>query len=238
MMLEPARTEAMRPDGDETSYWAAVKVVQQRPAAKVWPELQSLVISPEPELRALVPDVLRRLGGKSQPFLQETVRLLRKMLKVESSPLVLSAIASAFVDLGHKDVVELLLPLTHHESAEVRLAAVHGLLQAAKQVTPRFIELTADPDDEVRSWTLFVLGTLAELGLRLDSMREAFAGRLEDPHEEARAEAVLGLARFHDARAVEPTKAGLERGATQEHYAQAAQILKAAGLMSVRVGGE
>ena len=159
--------------------------------------------------------------------------MLRKMLKAETSPLVLSAIASAFVDLGHNEVVELLLPLTHHEAAEVRLAAVHGLLQAARQVTPRFIELTADPDDEVRSWTLFVLGTLAELGLRLDSMREAFASRLEDPHEEARAEAALGLARFLDARAVEPTKAGLDRKATQEHYAQAAAILKAAGLISI-----
>ncbi len=154
------------------------------------------------------------------------------MLAGETSESVLADIATAFVDLTHSAVVELLIPLTFHASARVRRGAVHGLLQATEQVVSRFVELAGDPDDEVRNWALFALGSLAEKGKQVDAVREAFAAHLEDPHDEARAEAILGLAHCRDARAINPTHAGLNNETRFVHYLEEAAALISAGLGS------
>lgn len=229
-VLEPALSEALKPGEDSDGYWAAVAAVQKRDPEEVWRALQPLTSSPQAELRGLVPDVLRFLGGETQPLLEDSVVLLRQMLAAERSPTVLAAIGTAFVDLRHPAVVELLLPLTHHESPQVRSGALHGLLQALESVVPRLVELAADPDAEIRNWVFFALGCLAEMPAHVEAVREALARGVHEPHEEARAEAVLGLARCHDPRAIEPTRAALLRRAEWDHYEEAAQVLISAGL--------
>jgi HEAT repeat protein len=198
-ILEPALSEALNPDGDGEAYWVAVKEVQQRDPAQVWAALAPLVTSPDPVVRVLVPDVLRHLGGQPQPLLEQTVVLLRQLLATEQDIGVLGAIATAFIELRHPAAVELLLPLTRHAEAEVRFYAIQGLLQAIDQVMDRFIELTSDPEPEVRNWTLFALSTMLEARPQhANALREVFARALNDPHAEAKAEAALGLARCLD----------------------------------------
>lgn len=234
-ILEPALSEALKPEDDYDAYWAAVGEVQKREPPAVWEALLPLATSTRAELRALVPDVLRFLGGRPQPLLQQTVVLLREMLAKETSEMVLRSIATAFVDLTHPGVVDLLSPMTRHPSAEVRLSAVYGLFQAAPLIAPLLIELTNDPDGEVRNWAIFSLGAAVEEGAAVDQAKEAFASRLEDPHEEARAEAVLALARCHDSRAIEPALAGLTNHSPWLHYKEAVEALIEGGLQPERL---
>ena len=72
----------------------------------------------------------------------------------------------------------------------------------------RAIRLSADPDDAVRDWATFGLGT------RLDAddgdVRAALLDRLSDGYLDVREEAAVGLARRGDPRAFEPVRALLD----------------------------
>ena len=223
-ILEPALSEALNTADDPDAYWAAVQAVQQKEPALVWAELAPLATSDDPVLRTLVPDVLRFLGGKAQPLREQTIELFRKMLASEADVGVLNAIALAFADIHHPAVVEFLVPLTRHEDPDLRRSAVQGLFQAVEPVMDRFIELTKDTDGEVRNWAVFGLAALVEVRPQhVGALREVFAASINDPNAEAKAEAVLGLARCLDRRALEPVRIGLNSGFDQ--YNEAAQLL-------------
>jgi HEAT repeat protein len=63
------------------------------------------------------------------------------------------------------------------------------------------IALSADADPGVRDWATFSLG--AQIERDSVELREALAARLGDPNKEARGEAIAGLARRGDPRALE-----------------------------------
>jgi HEAT repeat protein len=181
-------------------------------------------------LRALVPDVLRFLGGRPQPLLDETVVLLKDMLGSEQPALVISAVATAFVDLKHPSAVDILSPFVAHPDAGVREALVHGLLPVAECAVPELVQLSRDVCAEVRNWATFGLGS--QLGERGDpglvdtpEVRVALLDRLADPHAETRAEAALGLAIRGDDRAIPLIQRELQSGTQWIHYVEAAELL-------------
>jgi HEAT repeat protein len=61
------------------------------------------------------------------------------------------------------------------------------------------IQLSADPDAEVRDWATFALGAWLDDDASVD---DALAARLDDPDEETRGEAIHGLARRNDPRVI------------------------------------
>ena len=62
------------------------------------------------------------------------------------------------------------------------------------------IELTEDVDDEVRDWATFSLGQITEEAS--EGVLGALRRRLGDPYENARSEAIWGLARRKDEEGV------------------------------------
>jgi len=62
-------------------------------------------------------------------------------------------------------------------------------------------------DEDVRDWATVGLGTMVDRDT--EQVREALVARLEDPHQETRAEALKGLAARADTRAVESLLAEL-----------------------------
>jgi hypothetical protein len=63
------------------------------------------------------------------------------------------------------------------------------------------IALSADPDGDVRDWSTFSLGV--QIDRDTADVREALAARLEDAHGDTSAEAIRGLARRRDERALD-----------------------------------
>jgi HEAT repeat protein len=207
----------------EHAYWDTVYLLHKRDPQEVWPLVAPLAHNQDPALRSLVPDVLRFLGGRERPRHAETMELLRDMLRVDQPPRVLISIATAFVDLADEAAVELLTPLVTHPDADVRSAAVHGLLPVARLVVPELIALSRDPADHVRDWATFGLGSQTDLDT--PELREALAARLEDDHEDTRAEAALGLAVRKDPRALPIVRRELESESVGTLYVEAAAAL-------------
>jgi len=215
---------------DDDCYWNAISPLQRGEPTEVWALIAPLAVDDDPRLRALVPDVLRFLGGKERPLLNQTVLLLKSMLENEGTPSVIAAIATAFVDLGHPAAIDLLRPFVTHPDAAVREAVVHGLLPVARQAIPELIILSKDENEAVRDWATFGLGS--QLGERADpglvdtpEVRNALAERLDDPHDETRAEATLGLAVRRDERAIPVIARELKSGTAWTHYVEAAELL-------------
>jgi HEAT repeat protein len=224
-VLEPALSQALKEDPE--AYWAAVREVRLRDPESVFAALEPLAESEDPLLRQLVPDVLRGMP----PLVEKMVALFKEMLASEDDAGVLDAIAAVFTEVKHASVVELLLPITKHELPELRLSAMQGLVQALEQVMDRFIALAADQEGEVRSWALFALSALVEVRPQhVGVLREVFVAHMNDPHAEAKAESVLGLARCSDRRALDPVAIGLRAQVPMDQYVDAAKFLIGKGI--------
>lgn len=215
-------------DGDV--YWAEVQLLQRAEPAAVWALVEPLAHASDPHLRALVPDVLRFVGGHGQPLLERTVSLFREMLASEQSAEVLSALAEAFVDLRDPRAVDLLRPCLFHADTSVRKSVILGLLPVAHLAVSELVRLSEDASDEVRNWATFGLGS--QLGssesadlIDTPEIRDALVRRLIDPHAETRAEAALGLAMRGDERAIPIVQRELEAHSEWEHYEEAAELL-------------
>lgn len=218
-LLDQVISHALAEDRDDNAYWEAVCALQKCDAQTVWDLVEPLSRETDPRLRAVAPDVLRYLGGPALPFAERAVALFRNILATEDAPAVISSIGCAFIDLSRFDErVELMLPFVQHPAHEVRSAVVHGLLasQDAKAIAA-LITLSRDPDDDVRNWATFGLGSqlgFPEGEIIFDSpeLRAALVDRLDDPHEETRCEALVGLAIRHDMRALPVLKKELAEG--------------------------
>jgi hypothetical protein len=231
-LLALAVREATAGEVDDGAYWAPILVLQKKAPEEVWDRVSPLATHRDPRLRALVPDVLRFVGGEARPLQWRTIELFAIMLMEERSPRVIARIGEAFVDLHHADAaIELMYPFRDHPSEEVRGAVVQALLgRQEDRAIAALIELSRDERPSVRNWATFGLGD--QLGEPDDEsfvdrpdLREALAARLTDPDEETRAEAVLGLALRKDPRALAAVEVELRRGPAFSHYIEAAYFL-------------
>src|SRR5581483_4385690 len=98
-----------------------------------------------------------------------------------------------------------------HPDERVRFGVVFGLLGQEDERTIRaLIDLSTDLDIDVRDWATFGLGSMSEVDT--PALREALVARLDDEEGDVRGEAMVGLARRHDQRMIEPLLTDLEAG--------------------------
>jgi HEAT repeat protein len=188
---------------DVDAEWApALAALCWRGDAAVLERMRDLAGSPEPRERAVAAYVLGQLGVPTRTRPADSAAGLEAMAAAEADPMVLATIAHAFGNLGPEYGTDLLLRLREHPEAAVRAGVVQALAgRDAPQVVPSLIALSSDPDEDIRDWATFALGSLADRDD--DEIREALVARLDDPAEEPRLEAVHGLALRRDARATE-----------------------------------
>jgi HEAT repeat protein len=206
-LLQVALTE---PDDDRA--WDAIMVLHLRGSPEIFEAARTLSTSAMPHERQVAVHILGQVGLTEQRFQEEAVLVLLELLHQEQNPEVLSALGVA---LGHRHDPRAMAPLASlktHPDERVRFGVVLGLSGYEEEMAVQtLIDLSADPDAEGRDWATFELGDI--LDLDTPAIRQALLARLEDEDEATWGEAMLGLARRHDQRVVEPLLAALE-GAT------------------------
>jgi HEAT repeat protein len=127
----------------------------------------------------------------------QAVDLALGLLNDSDSGVVRSA-AWVLAQLPDTRGCDALIGLRASPDVGIRLAVASGLLLSdfGPEAINALIELGADPDDEVRNWATFSLGQAESESGPVDSamIRDALRARLQDPFEDARAEAIWGLA--------------------------------------------
>lgn len=212
----PARqllAAALAEDPESDERWRLVTEVQRRGDRESFDIAMELAGSANAEERELGVDVLGQLGFRDEeadrPFREPTIDFLIELLNDETSSEVLESATTALGHLRAKRAIPTVAALSRHPNPEVRMGVVNGLsFQEDELAIATLIELSADEVGDIRDWATFAIGTLLETDT--PEIREALACRLEDPHDDAAAEGVAGLAHRGDPRALEPLLALLE----------------------------
>ncbi len=207
-LVELAASEAADDSSREGAIrWELVREMHRRTDREIFDAAAAWCASTDPLIRTLAADTLGQFAYRDDyPFAAESAPLLDALLD-DDDPSTAAAAATALGHLGAGDV-EHLARLASHASSEVResIAMALGSIGDPAAV-PALVELSRDNERDVRNWAVFGLAS----GIEQDSpeIREALAARLDDPFEEAREEAIIGLAKRGDERAIAPIRRAL-----------------------------
>ena len=194
---------------DDEDAWEAVSILRLRGTKEVFQLAKRYCDSDNPKARARGLSVLAQLGaGKPEAdrlFLDERVSIAISHLEDSSAEAVSSA-AWVLSHLGTESAVRTLVGLQKHPDPEVRQAVACCInLRRRAEWVPILLALMEDENEVVRDWATFELasGEFLEGGAMhyADSpeIRAALRRRVEDNYEEARREAIWGLAKRRDA---------------------------------------
>jgi hypothetical protein len=201
---------------DEDAYWDAVSALHARGEQRTFDLASVLCDSFAAGERCLGADVLGQLGTKpgtspaESPYASAAGGVLLGLLADdEEEPAVLSSAAVALGHLRDERTIPRLASLASHADEEVRRSVVHGLMgHEDDRAVEALIRLSADPAEGVRDWATFALGV--QIDRDTAELRDALAARLDDSNEDARAEAIRGLARRRDERALDAALAAAD----------------------------
>lgn len=150
--------------------------------------------------RRAAADLLGQLGGERQTFREDSIEILLGLSTGDSDEVT----SSALFALGHrgsKRGARRGLELVRHPCADVRLGVVNVLSgHTDPDSIAAMIQLAADGDRDVRNWAAFGLGTMCDIDT--PELRDALARLLGDDDAEVRGEAMIGLAKRQDPRAL------------------------------------
>jgi HEAT repeat protein len=218
---------------DSGEEWApALSALGWRGDSEVLEAIRPLAASADPRARSVAAYVAGQLGAAVRSAPADSAALLEELGERESDPEVLAVVAAAFGHLGEPWGLGWLLRLRRHPDAAVRDGVVSALAGRGNQLaTDALIELSGDPDGQIRDWATFALGALAPQDS--PELREALVARLEDAGEEARIEAVHGLALREDPRAVDAALALLGEDAPRSLWSRHALVEAAVRLAAL-----
>ncbi|MHA7630207.1 HEAT repeat domain-containing protein [Corallococcus sp. M7] len=199
---------------EDEGAWRAIWQLHHRGGEEVFQRAAAWLQSPSPKERGRGANVLAQLDfrHRSPELIARFTDALLPALAKEQDAAVLEAMAAALGHLGDPRSVPALLSLKAHPEAPVRFGVVMGLASHRDaQAIEALIHLSRDPDQTVREWATFTLGSQAR-DVDTPELREALVERLSETHVKIRGEALLGLALRKDARVLEPLRRVLEEG--------------------------
>jgi HEAT repeat protein len=189
-------------ESEDGPAWDAVRALRLRGTEEVFQLAVRYCQSVVPLERARGLDVLAQFGARAgkppteRPHFHERLAIAMEHLRDESARVVGSA-AWALAHIGGDTAISALIEMRVYSDPNVRWAVANGMHGSEREdAIATLIELMDDPDDNVRDWATFGLGTQCDEDSPL--IREALRKRIEDSYENARREAVWGLARRKD----------------------------------------
>lgn len=213
-------------DYEDDAPWQAVQELRRIASREVFDKAAEWCESKEPLIRARGLDVLAQIGKTvdhpSNAFPDESFSIVSSVLRYERE---LRPLDSAIAALGHLDNsagIPLIIQYGSHPDFDIRFAVACAL--GSYPNDPRSAEtlllLMKDADEDVRDWATFGLGVLGDL----DSVqiRDALFERLGDSNDDVREEALAGLCKRRDRRALPSLIAALEQPSVTDRVADAA----------------
>lgn len=207
-VLEVVRSD---PDSESEMRWEMVNALRSRATSTVFEAASRWCEDSEASRRELGADILGQLGVPDMdgrwPFGDRAVGLLKGML-ADSEPVVLQSVIVALGHLlagdtqGQQCDPEWFKSHAVHPDAEVREAVAWALRPQCGDsgvALEIMLRLMQDEQQGVRNWATF---GVAQSDVDTDAVAGALFGRLTDAEEEVRAEALIGLARRQDERAL------------------------------------
>ena len=144
-------------------------------------------------------------GPFSRPFYEQRINRFFELLTSEHNPEIIYYVLIA---IGHnndqlsKMQIDKICSFSTSANKEVRYSTVHALLAVDNvNAINTLIKLTGDAVDYIRDWATFGIGTQCHRNNK--SIREALWNRINDKHQEAKYEAIVGLAIRKDPRIIE-----------------------------------
>jgi HEAT repeat protein len=188
-------------DRDEEAANHALVALHVRGTRDVLDPALRLCQSPEPRRRRLAAVILGQLGTPDRTFPDECREALAELVRHDRDIRVL--IAAVFA-MGHREKPcgePELIALRHHPNDVVRHGVAFSLCGATSEnAVEALLELMDDPYELARDWATTSIGMTTALDG--PEIRHALLRRASDDDEITRAEALHGLARRGDKRAV------------------------------------
>lgn len=215
---------------DEHVAWDAICSLHFRGTNQVLHRASELCRSAKPLERRVGADILGQLGVPDRTFPTECVAVLLGMMSSENEPEVLRATLIALGHQGQPEAIEPALAYQHHSDPQVRHAVVFALTgHDDPRAIHGLIELSRDTDVEVRDWATFALASQTDLDTPV--LREALAEWLTDLDHDTRGEAMVGLAKRKDARAIPAICKELTSPNVAYQVFEAAQLIASSELL-------
>lgn len=209
---------------DEEKRWEAVSALHSCGGEKAFCRCLELLENNNIQNRIAAVDVLAQLYS-SRSFIQsdspeiirykrlhprKTVDILLDLLQTTVDDDLLESVCSAFCHNKSHRAIAPLVALKDHPNPDVRYAMCLALsgyedIRAVKTL----IELSNDEDDDIRNWATFELAQQIDINTKY--IRKALWQRVDDHHNETRAEAILGLARRQVTAITEPLALELQK---------------------------
>jgi HEAT repeat protein len=189
----------------------AIYGLHRRGSSEVLDAALAMATGMDPFRRGRAADILGQLGSPNRQFADECWRMLARLARHDPEPAVQAKAALSLGLTGNARSVPILLELRRHPDSNVRYAVVHALdhfHDEDPEITSPLLELMEDPDEDVRDWATFALGSHGSDDNPV--IRDALLARTTDPHGATRQEALVGLAKRGDQRAIAPLIAELD----------------------------
>jgi HEAT repeat protein len=183
--------------------WTAVVALQRIGSKEVLENALQLLEAVDPRSRARAADILGQLGSPGRSYPDECLTAVAELIAQDTDARVLQAAAVAVGHLGDPHGTQEVIKIADNPDLEVRQAVAFALGgRTDPDAIATLIRLTSDESDYVRDWATFGLGEINSLDTL--EIREALYRRIDDVDEGTRYEALRGLARCGDLRAVPP----------------------------------
>lgn len=201
-------------DYDDHGPWNAVSELRRIGSREVFEIARQWCGSEDPLRRTRGLNIIAQLGKTAEHprnnFPAESFEIVSTLLSGEKELQPLSSAIAALGHLGDPRAVPLIAQFCSHPSAEIRfsVACALGSYPNESLSVQALLQLMRDEDEEVRDWATFGLGVQGDRDS--EEIRKALANALDDDCSEVWEEAIAGLAKRHDLRALPHLLAALD----------------------------
>lgn len=201
---------------DENAAWDIVVILHLRGTQEVFDAAVLLCHSRCTAEQTLGANILGQLGVPEHTFPDESVDILLALIQPDRDADVLDAACIALGHIHEPRSIPAICTLASHSNSEVRYAVAYALAGFTDEFAiETLILLTSDPEESVRDWTMFALGSQSEVDT--PEIRDALVRGITDQSEVVRGEALIGLAIRHDDRVIEPIIRALQAWETAKY---------------------